>query len=327
MVDSVTRPQRIAIITPAARGSSSGNRVTALRWAGLLRQLGHCVTIATEWRNQAADVLITVHAVKSADSVLAASCDRPNIRIITLLAGTDIYPSFEPDETTTAALARANALIALQPRALNLLPEQLRKKSYTLVQSATAVTSPRYQQFTAAVIAHLRPIKQPHIAIQAAAMLAPKIDIQLILAGSQLDDDYGQSIKASVANTKRTKWVGALPRRETKELLASSHACILPSQVEGGANVISEAIAAGTPILCSAISGNLGLLGDDWPGMFPMGDAAALAKLLERMVTEKSFFDELCQRTQQLQAMVDPAIERQAWGEILQKISGVSPNA
>ena len=294
-----------------------------MRWAGLLRQLGHLVTIASEWRDQAADVLITVHAVKSASSVLAASCDRPDIRIVTLLAGTDIYPNFEPSETTTAALARADALIALQPRARDLLPKKLREKSYTIVQSATAVAAPKHQTFTASVIAHLRPIKQPHIAIQAAAMLAPEIDIQLILAGSQLDDGYGQLIKDSVANTKRTNWVGALPRRETKVLLASSHACILPSQVEGGANVISEAIAAGTPILCSAISGNLGLLGDDWPGMFPMGDAAALARLLERMVTENSFFDELCQRTQQLQAMVDPELERQSWAEILQGLRQV----
>ena len=297
--------------------------MTALRWAGLLRQLGHFVTIATKWRDQAADVLITVHAVKSAASVLAASCDRPDIQIVTLLAGTDIYPKFEPDETTTAALKRADALIALQPRALNLLPKKLREKSYTLVQSATAITAPRHQTFTAAVIAHLRPIKQQHIAIQATAMLAPEIDMQLILAGSQLDDDYGQSIQAAVANTKRTNWVGALPRRKSKELLASSHACILPSEVEGGANVVSEAIAAGTPILCSAVSGNLGLLGDDWPGMFPVGDASALAKLLERMVTEKLFFDELCLRTQQLQSMVDPAIERQTWAGILRALSKV----
>ena len=168
--------------------------------------------------------------------------------------------------------------------------------------------------------------KQQHIAIQATAMVAPEIDMQLILAGSQLDDDYRQSIKATVANTKRTKWVGALPRRETKELLASSHACILPSEVEGGANVISEAIAAGTPILCSAVSGNLGLLSDDWPGMFPVGDASALAKLLERMVTEKPFLDELCRRTQQLQSMVDPATERETWGGILRTLSEVRPN-
>ena len=73
MGKSLATSRRITIITPAGHGSKRGNRVTALRWAGLLRQLGHRVSIATEWRDHAVDVLITVHAIKSATAVLAAA--------------------------------------------------------------------------------------------------------------------------------------------------------------------------------------------------------------------------------------------------------------
>lgn len=320
MTESLAGSLRITIITPAPRGSRSGNRVTALRWAGLLRQLGHRVNVATEWRQQACDVLVTVHAVKSADSVLAASEQCPDLRIVTLLAGTDIYPRFAPSERAQAALIRADALIALQPRAIDLLPEELRNKTRTIVQSATALPAPRHEPFTAIVLAHLRPIKQPLLAVAAVDKVAAEVAIQLTLAGEQLDDAYGQQVQNAVARSTRARWIGPLSRSASKRELSASAICIVPSSSEGGANVVSEAIAAGTPILCSDIPGNTGLLGDDWPGTFPAGDADALARLLTRAATDRTFFDELCRRTRALQPMVAPATERAAWRELLAQL-------
>src|SRR4030095_8549153 len=42
-------PMKIALITPVPAQSRQGNRVTALRWARILKALGHCVTIAQEY--------------------------------------------------------------------------------------------------------------------------------------------------------------------------------------------------------------------------------------------------------------------------------------
>ena len=60
---------RLLIVTPAPKGSRKGNRITADRWLRLLRELGHRVAIADEFRDQPCDVLIGLHARKSAASI------------------------------------------------------------------------------------------------------------------------------------------------------------------------------------------------------------------------------------------------------------------
>lgn len=64
---------------------------------------------------------------------------------------------------------------------------------------------------------------------------------------------------------------------------------VISSRSEGGANVISEAAVAGVPIVASRMDGNVGLLGVDYPGYFPMGDTRAVARLLKRVEDDPSF--------------------------------------
>ena len=59
-------------------------------------------------------------------------------------------------------------------------------------------------------------------------------------------------------------------------LFGRARAMVLSSLSEGGANVVSEAVAAGVPVLASRIDGSVGLLGRDYPGYFPVADTAAL---------------------------------------------------
>ena len=316
----VADPLRISIVTPSPRSSRAGNRVTALRWAGLLRQLGHRPELTDRWRDQACDVLVTVHAEKSAAAVLAARAARPALPIVTLLSGTDIYPDFAPNAETLAALDAADALLALQRRAVDALPEQLRDRARTMTQSATAAHAARAPGFQVCVLAHLRPVKAPLLAVQAVTALPRDLPVTLVLAGERLDEAYSDEVLAAVEQEPRVTWRGALDRRSSKALLAESTACLVPSRAEGGANVVSEAIAADTPVLCSAIPGNLGLLGADWPGAFADGDVAACAALLQRAATDAAFVDDLCARTAQLQPMVAPARERAAWATLLAEL-------
>jgi putative glycosyltransferase (TIGR04348 family) len=308
---------RAVIVTPAPRGSRSGNRTTALRWAGLLRQLGVHVRVVDNWQGEACDVLIAVHAVKTAASVLAATTAHPGLRVVVLLAGTDVYPRFEPSATTSAALARANALIALQPHTIPVLPAELRPRARTIVQSATTVPVARAATFRACVLAHLRPVKDPLLPFRALSHVDPGIAIEVVLAGRAMTPDLESEVRAACAREPRLRWVGDLRRRAAKELLASSHVCIVPSSAEGGANVVSEAIAASTPVLATSIPGNLGLLGADWPALFPVGDEVALGRLLAKTATDRTFWHRLVERTRALLPMVAPAQERAAWRQLL----------
>jgi glycosyltransferase involved in cell wall biosynthesis len=68
---------------------------------------------------------------------------------------------------------------------------------------------------------------------------------------------------------------------------------VISSRMEGGANVVTEALAAGVPIIASRISGNIGMLGKDYAGYFPFGDERALARVLWRAESDPEFYARL----------------------------------
>ena len=60
---------RIGLITPAPAGTRYGNRITALRWARVLRSLGHRVCVAQTYDGAPYDLLIALHARRSHDAI------------------------------------------------------------------------------------------------------------------------------------------------------------------------------------------------------------------------------------------------------------------
>jgi glycosyltransferase involved in cell wall biosynthesis len=91
----------------------------------------------------------------------------------------------------------------------------------------------------------------------------------------------------------RYRYAGALPHGLARAAIKAAHVLVHPSVVEGGANVIVEAVTAGTPVVASRISGNVGMLGADYPGFFEPRDAAGLATLITRALEEPRFLAEL----------------------------------
>ena len=80
--------------------------------------------------------------------------------------------------------------------------------------------------------------------------------------------------------------------------------------MEGGAQVIIEAIQSGTPVLASRISGNVGMLGKDYAGYFELGSAAELAALVRRCAAEPDFLALLQRQCQQRAPLFQPEHER-----------------
>jgi glycosyltransferase involved in cell wall biosynthesis len=82
------------------------------------------------------------------------------------------------------------------------------------------------------------------------------------------------------------------------------------SLMEGGAQVIIEAVQSGTAVLASAVSGNIGMLGEDYEGYFPAGDDAALAALLQRCATQPAVLARLEQQCRTRAHLFSPDLEK-----------------
>jgi glycosyltransferase involved in cell wall biosynthesis len=106
--------------------------------------------------------------------------------------------------------------------------------------------------------------------------------------------------------------LGSLSHLRAMRWLASSHALVVSSVMEGGANVICEAARIGVPVLASRVPGNVGMLGRDYPGYFPLYHSKALARLIERCRTDTSFYNKLRSAVLRRHALFTPSAERAA---------------
>jgi glycosyltransferase involved in cell wall biosynthesis len=214
--------------------------------------------------------------------------------------------------------------VVLQELGLEAVPESARAKVRVIYQSADRSFPPPQREescFQVCVLAHLRTVKDPLRPAYAVRELPPSSRIRVKHAGAVLDPDFGRQVEAEQRTNPRYQWLGPLSHENSLDLLARSHVLLLTSKLEGGANVVSEAIAVGTPVISSFISGSVGILGTDYPGYFPVGDSAALRELLQRAESDDGFYRDLQRRVARLHPLVNVAREREAWASLLKELS------
>jgi putative glycosyltransferase (TIGR04348 family) len=315
---------KIVIITPARPSSRSGNRTTALRWARILRQLGHRVHLTAEYDAQPADLAIALHAWRSAAAIQRFRLRHPGRPLIVGLSGTDIYEYIDRDpETTMASLEYADRLVALQDLARRRLPARLHGKLRVIHQSASPL--PRrgpasVRHFEVAVIGHLRAVKDPLRAAEAARRLPATSRVRIVHLGGAATPQWAAKAKAEMQTNPRYVWRGEVPRAEVRRTLGRVKAVVLSSLSEGGANIISEALMARVPVLASRIDGSVGLLGRDYPGYFRIGDTAGLAQLLNRIETDRGFLAGLKRAVTRRSFLFRPEREKRGWHKLLQEV-------
>src|SRR5574341_557121 len=295
---------RIALVTPAGPGTRNGNRHTALRWAAFLRAAGHRVEVSVQWPGTPADAMLALHARRSHGSIRAFPQQKP---LVVALTGTDIYRDIHDSAEARESLELAARLIILQPKAADELSPRLRRKVRVVIQSAWSRLRhrPVKEKFRVCVIGHLRAEKDPLRIVAALPFL--DLDLEIIHLGAALDPALTPR-----TTDPRYRWLGSVPHTRALRWLASSHAMVITSRMEGGANVVCEALRIGVPVLASRISGNVGLLGSDYAGYFPVEDERALARLLSRAATDRRFYRRLKSQVRKLRAMVAPQAEARA---------------
>lgn len=320
----------MCIVTPALADANNGNWQTARRWARLLS--GHYVVrLAKQWPDGAADdgtdILLALHARRSAGSVAAWAAAHPDRPLVLALTGTDLYRDIITDASAQRSLALAHRLIVLQEQGPMALPEALRGKCRVVFQSSTRrATLPKTTaHLRALMVGHLRDEKSPQTLLDAARLIGPDEGIFIDHVGAALDPALGEAASATQRDRPHYRWLGGLPHAATRSRIQRAHVLVHPSRLEGGAHVILEAALCGTPVLASRIDGNVGMLGADYGGYFPPGDAAALAALLRRardgLAHGTGLLTTLQSQCALRSALFEPAAERAALLRLLAELA------
>ena len=118
LIQSRRPAMKIVLVTPAPSGTRTGNRVTALRWEGILRELGCDVTVAEAWdgdavrraRRSARQAQPRVDRALQARKAAARS-------LVVALTGTDLYQDLAQSDEARESLDLADRLVVLQPAA------------------------------------------------------------------------------------------------------------------------------------------------------------------------------------------------------------------
>jgi len=316
---------KITIVTPAKKGSLSGNRATAVRWARILRNLGHRTPILTDYAGEASDALLAIHAWRSAGAISRFRADHPAKPVILCLGGTDIY-RFQKShpEDTRRSMELADAIVCLHDLVYRAVPVGMRDKLHVIRQSVKPMPRrqpPRKRSFDLIVVGHLRDEKDPMRAALAVRRLPADSKIRILHLGGAHDDGWAQEAEREMARNPRYHWRGEVPHWAVRRWMTRARAMVLSSRMEGGANVVSEAIAAGLPVLGSKIDGNVGLLGTEYPGYFPVEDDAALSALMLRTERDPAFLETLRRCCAAEAPKFSQEAELTAWRDLIDRIS------
>ncbi len=320
------------LVTPALADANNGNWRTAQRWARLLAP-EYRVRLAAGWSpgvdaepfpglSASPRAMIALHARRSATAIQAWHQARPRLPLVVVLTGTDLYRDIAVDADAQQSLQLADRLVVLNDRGLDALPSAFHHKTVVCLQSSparqTLPKTPRHLR--ALMVGHLREEKCPQTYQQAAELLAGRRDVLLDHIGTALDPELGAQATACALRLPNYRWLGGLPHALVRRHIQRAHVLVHASRMEGGAQVVIEAITCGTPVLASRIDGNLGLLGAGHPGTFDVGDSAGLAGLLEQCRDDAAMLPALQAQCASRAQLFSPAHERQTLLDLLKPL-------
>jgi len=314
---------RIILITPAPPRSRAGNRTTATRWAEILRSLGHRLQISVDYMGEAADLMIALHAWRSAAAIDRFAAAYPGRPLIVAITGTDAYRFIHSHrETTLGSITQADRLVGLHACIADTLPADQRDKLRVIYQSAKPLSgrAPVKQSFRVCVAGHLREEKDPLRPAYAVRSLPGSSRIRVDHFGAAHTPDWAAAARSEQERNPRYRWYGEVPHHRVRRAYGCSHLLVLPSRMEGGANVISEAVVAGLPVIASRIAGSVGLLGQDYPGYYTPEDSDQLRVLLLRAESDSLFYQQLASACRTRRVLFTPQREAESWSRLLNEL-------
>ena len=299
--------------------------MTALRWQGFLEGLGYSVEVTESWSGGDADLLVALHAYRSHQSIVAFKKQHPSRPIVLILTGTDLYRDIANHNEVIQSMEIADQLVVLQSAAIDSVPARLRYKAQVIYQSVEIDIdididnrdSGTKDDFVVSIIGHLREEKDPFCVVRSLPLLPADSKITVRHLGQAMNSqmkDFAQNFSVTI---DRYQWLGEVSHADALRVLSQSRLMVISSLMEGGAHVVSEAIALGTPVIASDIPGNRGLLGEDYPAYYPVADENALATLLYRAEMVPTFYASLQKHIELRRELITPAREKQSIQELV----------
>ena len=285
---------RVCIVSPALAAANNGNWHTASRWQRFLAPVAAVEVrgVAAEGDSDA-DLLIALHAGRSAAPIAHWRERRPDAPIALVLTGTDLYRDLALDSLARHSMQCASVIVVLQEAGLGRLDVASRARARVIVQSATALIAARRAgdaDFVA--VGHLRDVKDPETLMRAARLLRADSGASPTIAhiGEALDPSLADAARATMAECAAYRWLGAMPHTAARRAIARARALVHMSRIDG----------------------NVGLLGAGYDGYFAVGDAGALAALMHRFVADTAFAAHLGAQCAAREPLFGPAVERRA---------------
>ncbi len=134
--------------------------------------------------------------------------------------------------------------------------------------------------------------KNHSIFLRAATRVRQKIsNLEVVLVGDGPLRPELEREAAELGLQDRVIFLG--DRRDIPATLAGMDLSVVPSASESLSNVMLESMAAGIPVVASAVGGNVELAGDGRAVLVPPGDEEALATEMERVLSDQKFRSEM----------------------------------
>jgi L-malate glycosyltransferase len=142
-----------------------------------------------------------------------------------------------------------------------------------------------------AVFARLNRLKGIEYFLEAAALLAKRFDeVRFLIVGDSISEAYRDELERHAAGlglADRVVFAGF--RGDVPELLSEVSVSVLPSLSEGLSNVVLEAMAAGVPVVATAVGGTPEMVENGVTGLLvPPRDAVALAEAIGSLLADPS---------------------------------------
>jgi putative glycosyltransferase (TIGR04348 family) len=318
------RKMYIQLISPANIDSRNGNRTTAVRWRNILQALGHKVTVSQQYAGENADLMLALHAWRSASSIQLFAEKYPSRPLLVALTGTDVYRFLNTHKhDTLKSIEYADRLIGLHGYISHSLAKKYHHKIRIIYQSTeTKIIRKTHQSnhFIVCIAGHLRDEKDSLRPAYAVRSLPSHSRIQISHFGKAHTQKWEYDARLEMARNRRYQWLGEISQSRLQLKFSQANLLILPSRMEGGANIISEAIVAGLPVVSSYIEGSIGLLGEDYCGYFEVENTQQIKQMLLRCEFDTKYYQTLIHQCQARRSLFTASREKSSWSKLLAEL-------